>query len=161
MTTSPNLSFEPATSADAEMLVRVQTDSFNSDSLTYPGIEPGGPSGYDKIESVLEQIRDDLVHKIVYDGKIVGGIVVEDLGQGHFHLDRLYIDPAYHNLGIGSRAMNFIEREYPARLWTLNTPTYATRNQHFYEKFGYIRTGEFPEPDHPDIVLIDYEKHMS
>ncbi len=35
------------------------------------------------------------------------------------------------------------------------TPADAIRNQHFYEKFGYVKTGE---EAHPDITLIAYEK---
>ncbi|MEO8394553.1 MAG: GNAT family N-acetyltransferase [Chloroflexota bacterium] len=156
-----NITFEPAVPADAEALCKVQIASFESDAVMYPGVTAGGPRGYNQIESVLEQIRDEAVTKIVAEGHIiVGGIVVSELEPGHYHLDRLYIDPAYHNLGIGSRAMQFIEREYPADLWTLNTPTFALRNQHFYEKFGYVRVGEGPEPDHTDIILIDYEKQI-
>jgi len=36
----------------------------------------------------------------------------------------------------------------------LDTPVYATRNQHFYERLGFVRTGETV---FPDITLIHYE----
>ncbi len=126
------LTFERATPADAEALLSVQIASFHNDTDLY-GVPLGGPPGYDDINSVLEKLRRDDYYKIVYEGRIVGGIVVYDQGQGHFHLDLLYIDPAYHNLGIGTQAMQFIEAAYPAASqWMLNTPTYALRNQHFY-----------------------------
>jgi GNAT superfamily N-acetyltransferase len=153
-----NLSFEPATPADAETLRDVQIASFHSDALNYPGVKPSGPPGYDQIETVLRKLQESDYYKIVADGKIVGGITVYNYEQGHFHLDLLYIDPAYHNLGIGTRAMEFIERTYPATMWTLDTPTYATRNHHFYEKFGYVKMRERPESD--DVTLIEYEKHV-
>jgi GNAT superfamily N-acetyltransferase len=157
---SLKISFERATPADAEALRDVQVASFHSDAHTYPGVGLTGPQGYDQVESVLEQIREDAYSKIVADGRIIGGMIVSHIEPGHYHLDRIFIDPAYHNLGIGTRAMQFIEREYPAALWTLNTPTFARRNQHFYEKSGYVRVGEFPEPDHADITLIEYEKRV-
>ena len=153
-----NISFEPATPDDAQALRDVQVASFHSDALNYPGIKESGPPGYDLVETVLHKLQESAYSKIVVDGQVVGGITVYDYGEGHFHLDLLYIDPAYHNLGIGTRAMQFIEQTYPATLWTLDTPTYATRNHHFYEKFGYVKVGERPEDE--DITLIEYEKRM-
>ena len=144
--------------ADAEALVKVQIAAFHDDARLYPGVELGGPPGYDSVEVMLRKIREDKCYKIVYDGQIIGGIIVVDQGQGHFHLDVLDVDPAYHNRGIGTQAMQFIERTYPAaQIWTLNTPGYALRNQHFYEKFGYVKVGEAP---FEDFILFDYEKKI-
>ncbi|MBI1257757.1 MAG: GNAT family N-acetyltransferase [Chloroflexi bacterium] len=154
----PMITFERATPADAETLRDVQVASFHSDALNYPGIKESGPPGYDQVETVLRNMQESDFYKIAVDGQIIGGITVFDEGEGHYHIGLLYLDPAYHNLGIGTRAMEFIEQSYPARLWTLDTPTYATRNQHFYEKFGYVRVGERPEDE--DITLIEYEKRM-
>jgi len=42
-------------------------------------------------------------------------------------------------------------------VWTLDTPDYATRNHHFYEKFGYVRVGSEPVED---FMLLAYEKHI-
>jgi ribosomal protein S18 acetylase RimI-like enzyme len=93
----------------------------------------------------------------VYAGQIIGGMVVVDRGHGHFHLGLIFIDPAYHNRGIGTRAMQFIEETYPATQWSLDTPDWAVRNQHFYEKFGYVKV---KEEEHPGITLIVYEKWL-
>ncbi len=105
---------------------------------------------------MTRNIQELLCHKIVSAGQIIGGIVVMDEGEGHYHLDLLFIDPTYHNQGIGTQAMQFIETRYPARKWTLDTPVYAVRNQHFYEKFGYVRAGEVDHED--DVPLFRYEK---
>lgn len=150
-----NISIERAALADAENLVRVQIAAFHHDAVMYPGVEIGGPPGYASVETMREKIEQDETYKIVHEGQCIGGIVVFDKGQGHYHLDVIFIDPAYHNRGIGSQAMAFLERTYPARLWTLDTPQYAVRNQHFYEKFGYVKMAEH-EAD--DIVLFAYEK---
>ncbi len=97
-------------------------------------------------------------HKGALDGEIIGGITVIDQGEGHFHLEVLAIDPAHHNKGFGTQAMGIIERTFPATVWTLDTPTFATRNQHFYERLGFVRVGETV---FPDITLIQYEKRLS
>lgn len=152
-----NAVFQRATPADAETLVGVQVAAFHDDTRLY-GVELGGPPGYDSVEVMLGKIREDECYKILYDGQIVGVIILFGRGEGHFHLDVIAIHPDYHNRGIGAQAMQFIEQAYPAKLWTLDTPLYALRNQHFYEKCGYARVGESTEPD--GLILIAYEKRV-
>jgi ribosomal protein S18 acetylase RimI-like enzyme len=149
------IAFERATPSDAEALVKVQIASFHSDAVLYPGVGVGGPPGYDSVEITLKKIEEDEFYKIVFEGQIIGGIIVVDMGEGHFHLDVLNVDPSYHNRGIGTQAMQFIERTYPATKWTLDTPAYAIRNQHFYEKFDYVKVGE---TNHNGFILWAYEK---
>ncbi len=152
-----NVAFERATPADAEALVNAQIRAFHHDARMYPGVEIGGPPGYNSVESAVKKMQDDDYYKIVCDGQIVGGIVVFDMGQGHYHLDLIYLDPDYHNRGIGTRAMQFIEQAYPATKWTLDTPGYAVRNHHFYEKFGYVKVREEARDG---ITLVAYEKRV-
>ena len=149
------VSFKRATMADVGTLVKLQILAFHDDARLYPGVRLGGPPGYDSVIAMLKKIRQDDVYTIRYEGQIVGGLGVFKIRQGHYHLDVIFIDPAYHNRGIGTQAMHFIEQTYPAKKWTLNTPGYATRNQHFYEKFGYVKVGETP---FSYFTLIDYEK---
>ena len=151
------IAFERATVADAEAIVKVQIAAFHSDALLHPGVEVGGPPGYDFVDEMRKKIEEDDCYKMTDAGQIIGGMVVVDQGQGHFHLDLIFIDPAYHNRGIGTQALQFIEQSYPAIKWTLNTPTWAICNQHFYEKFGYVKVGE---EEYPTITLITYEKQF-
>lgn len=157
-----HVTFARSTAADAEALTRVQIAAFHSDARTYPGVQVGGPPGYDSVARVREKIRDHTHYTIRHaDGqgeRIIGGMVVFDRGTGgtgDVHLDVLYVDPAYHNRGVGTLAMRFLERTHPAAAWTLDTPGYAVRNHHFYEKLGYVRVGEqFLD----GFSLIAYEK---
>ncbi len=151
------ITIERAVAADVEDLVKLQVLAFNDDARVYPGVELGGPPGYDSVDATLKKIDEDDFYTIRYDGQIVGGLAVFNLGEGHFHLDVIFIDPAYHNRGIGTQAIHFIERTYPAQKWTLNTPDYATRNHHFYEKFGYVMVDKIA---FEDIILRDYEKYL-
>ncbi|MBZ0297199.1 MAG: GNAT family N-acetyltransferase [Anaerolineae bacterium] len=152
------ITFERALAADVEMLVLIQIASFHYDSVLYPGVEIGGPPGYDSAEHTLKVIEEDEYYKIILDRQCVGGLVVFDMGEGHCHLDLICIDPAYQNRGIGTQAMAFIEQMFPATRWTLDTPQWAVRNQHFYEKLGYIKRYEFQADD--GTPLIAYEKQM-
>ena len=79
------------------------------------------------------------------------------MGGNHYELGRIYIDPAYQGQGIGAIAMRWIETAFPARRWTLDTPGWATRNHHFYEKLGYVRLREEGTPPH---TMIFYEKRL-
>jgi len=151
------LMIERATAADAEAMVVVQIAAFHDDARLYPGVAIGGPPGYDSVATMLRKIAEDECYKLVHEGQIVGGMVVYVYGEGHYHLDVIFVDPAYHGRGFGTQAMQFIERAYPATRWTLDTPTYALRNQHFYEKFGYVKVSE---EDADDIRLIAYEKRL-
>jgi GNAT superfamily N-acetyltransferase len=149
--------FKRAEPHDTEALVRVAIAAFHHDSILYPEIEIGGPPGYESAAVMRQKIAEDECHKIVEGERIIGGIVVFVKGNGHYHLDLLFISPDYHNHGIGTQAMRFIEDTYPATRWTLDTPTWASRNIHFYEKLGYVKVGEFEDDD---TTLIAYEKRI-
>lgn len=151
-------SFERATPADAESLLAVQIAAFENDAVIYAGVAVGGPPGYRQLYVTYEQILNDAYYKIVADGRIIGGIVVAAISAVHIHLGILFIAPAYHNRGIGSAALRHVEAAHPAPRWTLNTPDYAVRNHRFYEKHGYVRTGQRP---FRDFALIDYEKRFA
>lgn len=152
------ITFERATPADAAAIVAVEIASFHSDTPAY-GVPLDGPPGYNSVDVMKEKIAEAEAYKILVDGQIVGGIVLY-LQEGEHHLDLLFIDPAYMNLGIGTEAMDFLEATYPdATRWTLDTPEYAVRNQHFYEKFGFQKVGRHVLDD--GLVLLAYEKHRA
>jgi len=152
------ISFGRAVPTDVDTLVKAQIAAFHHDSVLYPDVEIGGPPGYDSVEDTLDKLQDSLYYTILCDGQIVGGMVVYDMGEGRVHLDLIYIVPAYQGTGIGSQAMDFLEQTYAvATRWTLDTPSWAVRNQHFYEKFGYVKMGEHPADD---IILFAYEKRV-
>ncbi len=153
------LVIERATAADAETLVRVQIAAFHSDAVLYPGVEASGPPGYDDVAVMLDKIARDECYKICAGEQCIGGMVIFDKGAGHYHLDVLFVDPAWHSRGVGSRAMLFLEQTYAAERWTLDTPQYALRNQHFYEKFGYVRGAAFEDED--GTRLFAYEKRRA
>jgi len=96
---------------------------------------------------VLESLRsnrDDpsTYYKIVLGGeRLVGGLLAiarPDLGDGEWRCEGIFLDPDYHNRGIGQAAMRAMYEHHPdAARWSLGTPEWAVRNRHFYEKMGF------------------------
>ncbi|MCU0464345.1 MAG: GNAT family N-acetyltransferase [Anaerolineae bacterium] len=146
---------ERAVPADAEALVKAMVAAFHHDTVLY-GVPEDGPPGYQSVEVMLEKITTRDTFTIRCGGEVVGGMVVFDRGEGARHLDLIFLSPEYHGQGIGSQAMCFLDEQYPtATYWTLDTPSWAVRNQYFYGKFGFIKTGEHP---FDGITLFSYER---
>lgn len=149
---------ERAKAEDAEALTAIQIAAFKEDFRLYPDVAVGGPPGHDDVNVTRAKIENEDSYKFLYDGEIVGGAVVtKHLGEDHYFLEILFLDPTRHGVGIGTQVMQQIEKLYPAKTWSLNTPIYAVRNRHFYEKLGYVNVGE---ERYPEITLINYEKRL-
>jgi GNAT superfamily N-acetyltransferase len=147
------VTFERATVEDAEMLVEVQRLSFKEEAERYGECPP-----YDETPAdLVDLIANAIVYKIAVDGACVGNIIVRSRDDGSYYLRTVSVIPAFQNLGIGSRAMAFLEAEFPdATAWHLITPAGSIRNRRFYEKHGYHQVNEIYRS--PRLTLIEYEK---
>jgi GNAT superfamily N-acetyltransferase len=133
--------FKKAKPGDAKELARASWRAFDND-VNYGARGPGGPTGYKSERWQSRMMRISKYYKIMDDLRIIGGLIVFDKGNGHYELGRIFIDPDYQNQGIGTQAMEFMEKTFQqARRWTLGTPRWNRRTQHFYEKVGYIKIG--------------------
>ena len=135
---------ERATIEDAERLTETQTHTFEDDNkLKSPGCSMEGPPGYDSVDWNAEWIGRTPYYRILLDDRIVGGLIVFDMGQGKYELGRIWVDPHFQNRGIGQQAIRLMLEAFPeATKWTLGTPSWAARNQHFYEKMGFVKVRE-------------------
>ncbi len=135
---------EHATSEDVERLTEIQTRAFDDDNKRKPpGCSMDGPPGYDSVDWNAGWIEQTPYYKILFDGQIVGGIIVFDMGRGHYELGRIYVDPGFQDRGIGQRAVSLMFDAFPeVEKWTVGTPAWAIRNQHFYERVGFLRVRE-------------------
>ena len=133
------ITIERATREDAEELTEIQTRTFEDDNkLKPPGCSMEGPPGYNSVSWNAEWIEKTPYYKILFDGQIVGGIVVFDMGQEHYEMGRIYVDPDFQSRGMGQQAVELMFRIFPkAEKWVLGTPSWAVRNQHSYEKMGF------------------------
>ncbi|MFC1572201.1 GNAT family N-acetyltransferase [Candidatus Eisenbacteria bacterium] len=142
------LTFETTTEADIPELTDVMKRAFNDDTQKHLGKERGGPPGYDNgdfFRKWLFGYEQSEGHKILADGRIIGGIVVWILDGGENILGTIFVDPGFQDRGIGWRTWEFIEERYPeTKSWRLETPAWATKNHHFYQKCGFVRVDNDP-----------------
>jgi len=138
------IEIEQATFKDTARLTEIQTYTFDDDNKQKPpGCSMKGPPGYDSVDWNAGWIAKTPYYKILFDGQIVGGIIVFELREKHYELGRIYVDPDFQNRGIGQQAVRQMFKTFPeAKKWILGTPSWAIRNQHFYEKMGFVKTRE-------------------
>ena len=136
--------FEKARSADAKTLALVCGRAFDYD-INYGAPGPGGPPGYKSDMWQIRMMSRGQYYKIILSedfDHIIGGFIIFQNAFGDCELGRIFIDPDYQNQGIGTQAMAFMETAFPdARRWTLGTPRWNLRTQHFYEKAGFVKIG--------------------
>ncbi len=130
-----------ATVADCVTLAETSTRAFDGD-VRYGADGPGGPPGYDSAAWHRQAFRWGRVFTLVVDGRVVGGAIVIVKSGTWVELGRIWLEPEAQDHGWGKAAMRGIEAEFPrARRWTLDTPTWNLRTQHFYAGCGYVEVG--------------------
>lgn len=140
---------------DGKILAHISTESFHRDSRIYLGKELG-PYGYNSEEWQLDRMEKCDYYKILNNSDIVGGIYVTKVSDSHYTLERIFVHPEYQNRGIGTQVIGMVEETYPSvKKWTLDTPSWNPRTNHFYPKLGYIKIGE---EDLKYLIINLYEK---
>ncbi|MDZ5472395.1 GNAT family N-acetyltransferase [Bacillus sp. 31A1R] len=139
---------------DIEDLLPIQRAAFQEDLEKYEDYETN--PACETIEKLTENILNYHHYTILEGREIIGAIDVRGNNE-RMHIDKLFINPSIQNKGLGTAAMNFLEKEFPnVKLWTLYTPFLSFRNHHFYEKFGYKKTKEVKLTS--KLILFKYEK---
>lgn len=144
---------------DLEILTEIQIRTFVDDNKHKPvGCSLEGPPGYNSLKWNAHWIQHTLYYKILLDGGIVGGLILFDLGDAQFEVGRIWIDPELQNRGIGQSAMRRMFELHPkVKKWSLGTPSWAIRNQHFYEKLGFVKIRETEIDPHLGWSGIEYQ----
>lgn len=142
------IKIRPADKKDAAVLAEVCKKAFESD-IEFGAPGKGGPPGYDLPEAQIRLMKVLDYFAVLLDDKIVGGIIIDSGGKDHKVLERIFVDPEYHRRGIGTRASELLFDSYPnTRFWTLGTPEWNVRTNHFYENLGFVQVGW--DLGHPD-----------
>lgn len=135
------LTYEEIEDDDVDALTTVMTRAFDDDAQKHLGEERGGPPGYDDGEffrTWLFAYEESVGFKILAGDTLIGGIIVWILPEKHNVLGTIFVDPEWQDMGVGERTWRFIEEKYPdTKSWRLATPSYATKNHHFYAKCGF------------------------
>lgn len=143
---------------EAEVLLDIQREAFKEDLEKYQDYDTSPAT--ESIEKLIRKINNSFHYTVFLDNTIIGGIEVRKLSETQFYLNRIYLSPTYHNQGIGTKLMKFVENEFSQALeWTLSTPYMNYRNHYFYENFGYKKISEHTITE--KLILFDYIKHMT
>ncbi|MFX0067294.1 MAG: GNAT family N-acetyltransferase [Candidatus Hermodarchaeota archaeon] len=144
---------------DVESLTHISKITFDDDSQKHGLGDEGGPPGYDSIEWHRHLMTEGQYYKIVHHNQIIGGVNLFLKAENHLEVGPIYIHPDYQNQGLGTMVFNSLEALFPQiTKWTLNTPSWAHRNHHFYKKVGYVKVGEIVLEGEPDSLFL-FEKN--
>lgn len=136
------LTFAQITETDVPELTEIMTRVFDDDAQRFLGQPKGGPPGYDTGEFIRKWAVEagGQGWKIIAEDKPVGAFIVFINDSGRYILGNIFVDTSMQDRQVGTRTWSFIEATYPgAKSWSLDTPTWAVRNHHFYEKLGFVR----------------------
>ena len=101
-----------------------------------------------RVPSLMREYEAGLDSLYVYDDGVVKGFIkIEGT-----YIAKLFVEPVFQNASIGSRLLEYAVREHGAdHLWALEKNTRAIR---FYERHGFIATGEKKTEDGTTEYLV-------
>ena len=120
---------------DLERILELQKAAFLAEADIYGACSV--PPLRQTSSEIEEEFKNKVFLKAVLDGKIVGSVRGYEK-DGECSLEKLIVDPAYQNRGIGGKLMTALEREFPrASFFKLSTGHKSAKNIHLYTKLGY------------------------
>ena len=108
-----------------------------------------------QVVTLADQYRRDktaLESTYVYDDGVIRGLIRVENGE----IKKLFVDTFFQRRGIGGKLMEFaINKKQADRLWALEKNTGAIR---FYERYGFVLTGEKTFEDGTTEYLVELER---
>jgi len=157
--TDMELTLKRASESDAELIWRMQIESFAQmyaryqDDQTSPAKEP--------IDKVIARLRQPYTYYyLIETGEgIAGAIRVVDFHEEGKpkRISPLFILPKFRNRGLAQAAIQAAERIHGEKNWLLDTIEQEEGNCHLYEKMGYQRMDR-TEAINDRMTLVFYEK---
>lgn len=102
---------------------------------------------------------EEIVGGVLYKCK-GGGPFFEQLNEGEYYLQRVYVRPDRQGQGIAAAAILLCEKEFAdAKMFSVDFPEELEKNRRCYENAGFRDTGKRLEVE-PGLVLACFEKHL-
>jgi predicted acetyltransferase len=126
---------------DAKKLALISKRAFETDvEVGAPNI--GGPHGYDALDFQSWAMSVMIYYRIHLDDALVGGLLVDTREGKHGVIERIFVEPENHRMGIGTRAMELLFEIHPeVKIWTLGTPEWNKRTKSFFDGLGFKQVG--------------------
>ena len=150
------LHYAPILPQDYPVLTQIMTAAFDEDTRLHTSLLHDGPAGYNDGTLIrkLNENPDFISEKVLLDDKIIGAYTISHKPEQNI-LELLFLDPDCGNQGLGTQIWNHIEEHFSnCSRWVLETPSYSTRNHHFYtQKCGFHFVCEKQYPDATSFVF--------
>ena len=148
---------ERATIEDAEVIVKIKKSSYEDEDIRF-GKGKGECVQYiGDVNFISWCINRYILYKIMLDDIVIGTFWLDhetDDRSNHFELQDFCINPIYQNKGYGAKVIKLMEEQHKdIKIWTLSTFKFSFKNQHLYEKMGYVKIGQ-------DERGFQYEKNI-
>ncbi|MFM2483829.1 GNAT family N-acetyltransferase [Celerinatantimonas yamalensis] len=123
---------------DVAELRDLAVNAFMEDRRYRPDdVKDGNPPRLDDIQKHQEWLLLYTYLKCTMNGRLVGSCILK-LTDQQGEIIGIHVQQHQMNTGVGSWMINELAQLFPqVSTWTLETPDYATRNHHFYEKNGF------------------------
>lgn len=103
----------------------------------------------DEFQPEEQELVFDMLHASTTHGNYVYGYFINDIMRGFirirykdtfnaYAISLLFVDPSFHNLGIGSKLLQFVIDQFGNKDIVLNVFTDNSVAIHIYKKFGFI-----------------------
>ena len=121
--------------------------------------DPHLPPLIQTIEDLILQFDTYTILVAMLDSTVIGSVRARE-HEDACVIERLIVEPAMHNHGIGTKLLHAVEQRFPQTCrFELFTGHKSTRNLYLYESRGYRRIRE--EPVHETLTLIHLAKDGS
>ena len=137
------MKIEKANIEDIESIVEMSKCAFGTDAYV-GGKEGDCPPEYDSFDWHKQMADEGHLYKAIDDNKLIGAaILFLDEKNKSLYVGRIFIDSIYHKKGYGISLMECIEAYFPQiNQIDLDTPSWNSRTNSFYQKIGYTITKE-------------------
>lgn len=140
---------EKVTSEDAERIVEIKRLAYTDEDIRFGGGKGEKLKYIGNVGFIPWCMNRFHLYKIMLGETIIGTFWLDhetDERPNHFELQDFCITPEYQNKGYGREALKLMEKLHPSiKIWSLSTSTFSIRNQHLYEKMGYMKIRQTDE----------------
>ncbi|MDR2834101.1 MAG: GNAT family N-acetyltransferase [Streptococcaceae bacterium] len=134
------LEFRKFEGNDIPIFQPIAQAAFNTDSQLHLKLDTG-PPGYDSDSYLKRWFLSPKVHAtaIYLNEEPIGAYSLKTNENNETILGSLFIAPTHHGKVLGVEIWQHIEESYPnTAVWKVDTPSFSTRNHHFYmDKLGF------------------------